>query len=176
MNSDNMENIEIKIAEDSDKETLADIFMGHLTSNSEYISHGELQMGVGTAYKGPDGSLLMKPADNGWEMWMKYITEKMSSADAVVYKAIDGDEIAGFCVADIEEDGAAPFGMVCDVLVRQRVRGGGVGGRLLEAAVAWLRLRGISDIYLESGKDNHAAHEFFMKRGFAKVSEIFKLV
>ncbi|MCM1176902.1 MAG: GNAT family N-acetyltransferase [Bacteroidales bacterium] len=171
-----MENIEIKIAEDSDKETLADIFMGHLTSNSEYISHGELQMGVGIVKVAPDGEPVFAPAPDGRKMWLKYISEKIGSDDAAVYKAVSGGEIVGFCVADIEEDGAAPFGMVCDVLVRHGVRGGGAGGRLLEAAVAWLRSRGISDIYLESGKDNHAAHEFFMKRGFVKVSEIFKLM
>ena len=43
------------------------------------------------------------------------------------------------------------------------------------AAIDWLRSRGVKDIYLESGKDNHAAHRFFEKRGFAHVSEIYKL-
>ena len=29
--------------------------------------------------------------------------------------------------------------------------------------------------YLESGKNNHAAHRFFEKRGFTHISEIYKL-
>jgi len=169
--------MEIKIAEESDKEALVDMFMEHIGANREYISHGELQMGVGTVKVGPDGGIVPYPAPEGRKMWMKYISEKISSEDAVVYKAVgDADEISGFCVADIEDDGAAPFGMVCDVLVRNDARGGGIGGKLLRKAVEWLHSRGVTDIYLESGKDNHAAHRFFEKRGFVKMSEIFKLV
>lgn len=167
--------MDIKVAQEADREVLADIFMGHITENSEYISHGELQMGVGVAEKGDNGNIVLSPSPDGRRMWLKYISGKMCSDDAVVYKAVEGDEIIGFCVADIEEDGAEPFGMVCDVLVKPGVRGSGIGGRLLEEAVAWLHSMGISDIYLESGKDNHAAHKFFEKRGFVKVSEIFRL-
>lgn len=168
--------IEVNIAQEDDKEAMADMFMSHIDVNREYISHGELQMGVGVMKAGPDGKMAVMPAPDGKKMWLKYIAEKMSSEEAVVYKAVAGDEIVGFCVADIEEDGADPFGMVCDVLVKPGVRGGGAGGRLLQEAIAWLKSKGISDIYLESGKDNHSAHEFFEKRGFVKMSEIFKLV
>lgn len=168
--------MEIKKAQEKDAETLADMFMEHIAANREYISHGELQMGVGTAEKGVDGELIVAPAPDGRKMWLKYITEKIVSDDAVVYKAVEGARITGFCVADIEEDGAEPFGMVCDVLVRPGTRGGGTGSMLLQEAVAWLRSMGISDIYLESGKNNHEAHRFFEKRGFVKMSEIFRLV
>ena len=93
-----------------------------------------------------------------------------------IIKAVsDEGEIVGFTVADIEEDGDAPFGMVCDVLVKEGCRSQGTGAALLQTAIDWLRSRGVKDIYLESGKDNHAAHRFFEKRGFAHVSEIYKL-
>ena len=49
------------------------------------------------------------------------------------------------------------------------------GDALLQTAIGWLRERGVSGIYLESGKDNHAAHRFFEKRGFTHISEIYKL-
>lgn len=162
--------IEYKLASMSDINELADIFMAHIDANREYISHGELQMGVCTVIDGDTA-----PASDGREMWLKYISAKIEGDDAVVYKAVSGEEIAGFCVADIEEDGAAPFGMVCDVLVKQSVRGGGIGGRLLALAVSWLHGKGIKDIYLESGKNNLSAHAFFEKRGFVKMSEIFRL-
>ena len=35
---------------------------------------------------------------------------------------------------------------------------------------------GIKDVYLESGLENHKAHEYFKSRGFVKVSEIYKLM
>ncbi|MBR4735912.1 MAG: GNAT family N-acetyltransferase, partial [Bacteroidales bacterium] len=76
---------------------------------------------------------------------------------------------------DIEEDGDVPFGMVCDILVKEEYRGHGAGEALLQTAISWLRSRGINDIYLESGKNNHSAHRFFEKRGFSHVSEIYKL-
>ena len=78
--------------------------------------------------------------------------------------------------ADLETDGDAPFRMVCDVLVKSGCRGGGVGNVLLKTAIEWLQRRGARDIYLESGKNNHAAHRFFEKRGFIHISEIYKLV
>lgn len=168
--------MEIILAKNSDSELLADMFIAHVGANREYISHGELQMGVGVAKIGPDGDINAALAPDGRKMWMKYITEKISSDNAVVYKAVeDTGSIVGFCVADIEEDGADPFGMVCDVFVKESAREGGIGGRLLDKAVEWLHSKGIADIYLESGKNNHSAHSFFKKRGFVNISEIFKL-
>ena len=42
-----MENIVIAPATVQDKEALADLFYAHLSENVEYISHGEMQMGIG---------------------------------------------------------------------------------------------------------------------------------
>ncbi len=160
--------MKILIAQASDAPALADIFMGHLAAHPEYISHGEMQMGVAV------GEAI---APDGREKWMKYIHEHIEdSSFAEVWKAVsDEGEIVGFTVADIEEDGDAPFGMVCDVLVKESCRSQGTGAALLQTAIDWLRSRGIKDIYLESGKNNHAAHRFFEKRGFTHVSEIYKL-
>ena len=47
---------------------------------------------------------------------------------------------------------------------------------LMENAIAWLHSMGVTEVYLESGLHNHAAHEYFMRRGFRKVSEIYKLI
>ena len=100
----------------------------------------------------------------------------MTADDAAVFKAVSAEgEIIGFTVAEIQEDGAEPFGMVCDVLVDESRRQGGVGSALLSASLGWFKEMGIADVYLESGLKNHAAHEYFMRRGFVKVSEIYKL-
>ena len=166
----------IQVALREDAEALADIFFSHLEASPNYISHGEMQMGVGTG-RFIGGVLKTEVAPDGREKWMKYIlTHIEDESFAEVWKAVDSQgKIVGFCVADIEEDGDEPFGMVCDVLVSPTFRGGGAGGALLNTAISWLRGRGIKDIYLESGKDNHAAHKFFEKRGFHHISEIFKL-
>ncbi|MBP3419904.1 MAG: GNAT family N-acetyltransferase [Marinifilaceae bacterium] len=166
--------VEIREASPVDVEQLKSIFMGNLQTNPSYISHGEVQMGVGEL-RFEEGDLHGYIAPNGFDMWEKYIREKIEGNDAVVYIAESDGRVAGFCVADIEEDGADPFGMVCDVLVLPESRGGGVGSMLLDVAISWLRSKGIKDIYLESGKDNHAAHEYFERRGFYHVSNIYKL-
>lgn len=168
--------MKILLAQLSDAPALADLFMGHISAHTEYISHGEIQMGVGESYLA-DGNLHTRPAPDGREKWMKYILLHMENKSfAEVWKAVaDDGSIVGFVVADIESDGDDSFGMVCDVLVKEDYRGHGAGAALLQTAIDWLRSRGIKDIYLESGKDNHAAHRFFEKRGFNHVSEIYKL-
>lgn len=167
--------MKIRLAKREDAQALADIFMGHITAHTEYISHGEIQMGVGEGVI-EDGVLVARPAAGGREKWLKYIHAHIQTPSlAGVWVVEDGNEIVGFTVADIEEDGDVPFGMVCDVLVKESYRGHGAGATLLQTAIDWLRSRGIKDIYLESGKNNHAAHRFFEKRGFSHVSEIYKL-
>lgn len=159
-----------------DEQTLCEMFLKHITAHPEYISHGEIQMGVGEG-EFEDGVLVARPSARAKECWMRYIHGDMTADDAAVFKAVSttGD-IIGFTVAEIQEDGADPFGMVCDVLVDESLRCGGVGTALLQTALGWFREMGIKDIYLESGLNNHAAHEYFMRRGFVKVSEIYKLV
>ena len=168
--------MKIVVAELSDAPQLADLFIGHITEHPEYISHGEIQMGVGEGSV-IDGVLVARPTSDAREKWMEYITLHITNESiAEVWKVVSDDgALQGFCVADIEEDGDAPFGMVCDVLVKADYRGHGAGEALLRTAIDWLRSRGVKDIYLESGKNNHAAHRFFQKRGFTHVSEIYKL-
>ena len=171
-----MKGFEVIKATVDDEQTLCDMFLAHISKHNEYISHGEIQMGVGDGHF-EDGVLVTAPSAHARHFWMKYIHGNVTDEDgAVVYKAVLPDgEIVGFCVTEIQEDGAEPFGMVCDVLVKDSCRTGGVGTALLEGALEWLRSKGIKDVYLESGLHNHAAHEYFMHRGFVKVSEIYKL-
>lgn len=159
----------------SDATALADIFLGHIGAHPEYISHGEIQMGVGVG-EVIDGAFVTRPAKDARSKWMKYILWHLeNSSSSAVWKLTEGEMIEGFCVAEIQEDGDAPFGVVCDLLVRESFRGRGAGQALLDKATSWLREKGVNGIYLESGLRNHAAHRFFEKRGFVHVSEIYKL-
>ena len=160
----------------ADVEVLADLFIGHITAHPEYISHGEVQMGIGEVSV-QDGNFIARPTPDAKEKWMKGFLEMLNN-DALVgiWKAVDDKgTLMGFCIVYIEENGGTPFGMVGDVLVNPQCRGGGVGNTLLQTAIDWLRAKGIQDIFLESGKDNHNAHRYFEKRGFVHVSEMYKL-
>lgn len=172
-----MADFEVRKATVADEEALCGMFLQHISEHNEYISHGEIQMGVGEGHF-EDGVLIARPAPEAKRFWMKYVHSNLTDPErASVFKAVDPEGgLLGFCVVEIQEDGAAPFGMVCDVLVDEKKRCGGVGTALLETALAWLKEMGIKDVYLESGLDNHKAHEYFKRRGFVKVSEIYKLM
>lgn len=160
-----------------DEQALCDIFLDHISAHNEYISHGEIQMGVGEG-KFVDGGFVTRVAPQARRFWLKYIHGNLTDPDgAVVYKAVTDDgRIIGFSVGEIMDDGADPFGMVCDVLVMESSRTKGVGTLLLDSVLEWFRSKDVNDVYLESGLNNHAAHEYFIRRGFKKVSEIYKLV
>lgn len=161
----------------ADADRLQAAFMGHINVHPEYISHGEIQMGVGVATHTDEGAFAGRPAPNAAEMWHKYITEHLASDEAAVFVAEDAEgQLLGFSVIDIEEDGADPFGMLCDLLVLPQSRTQGIGTALMQTDFAWFKEKGIKDIYLESGRENHNAHAFFEHHGFEHVSNIYKLL
>lgn len=168
-----MNEIHIKPATVSDKEALADLFYAHLSENVEYISHGEMQMGIGHLVFNGKEYVPQLDADTR-HLWLTYIEEHMTAEGMAVYKAEDSTgALLGFCVLETDSDGGAPFGVLCDILVNAAARGQGVGGRLFSAAEDWFKSRNLKDVYLESGKNNHNAHDFFIRRGFMKVSEVY---
>lgn len=168
-----MNDIHIKQATVSDKEALADLFYAHLSENVEYISHGEMQMGIGHLVFNGEEYVPQLDADTR-HLWLVYIEEHMTAEGMAVYKAEDSTgALLGFCVLETDSDGGAPFGVLCDILVNAEARGHGVGSRLFSAAEDWFKSRNLKDVYLESGKNNHNAHNFFMHRGFMKVSEVY---
>lgn len=168
-----MNEIHIKPATVSDKEALADLFYAHLSENVEYISHGEMQMGIGHLVFNGKEYVPQLDADTR-HLWLTYIEEHMTAEGMAVYKAEDSTgALLGFCVMETDSDGGAPFGVLCDILVNAEARGQGVGSRLFSAAEDWFKSRNLKDVYLESGKNNHNAHNFFIRRGFMKVSEVY---
>ncbi|MDR2085361.1 MAG: GNAT family N-acetyltransferase [Bacteroidales bacterium] len=156
---------EIRKAKNEDVDFLTKLFINNLEKHPEYISHGEMQMGVGLA----NG----KVASGGENQWKKYIIRKINSNDSEVFVSENNKEIIGFTVVEIDDDGGEPFGVICDLYVSPNHRTGGLGSLLFDSGMEWLKSRGITEFYLESGKDNHSAHAFFEKRGFNMVSQIF---
>ncbi len=170
-----MKNNEINIipAQPDDAESLMQMFYANLETHSGYISHGEVQMGVGKLTF--DGEKYVPSVvRESRDLWLIYIKEHISSDDKAVFKAVSDDgAILGFCVLEDSEDGAEHFGVLCDILVSSDIRGRGIGSALLDAALGWFASKGLKDVYLESGKDNHPAHSFFVSKGFFKVSEVY---
>lgn len=123
-----------KNASVKDINELTEIFWDSIVSNQHYISHGEMQMGVAAE----PGRL---KAD-GKEKWRKYITPKLDNEKTqlpsriLVYK--DNGTIQAFCVLKLEEDGDKPFGVICDMLVKEDLRGKDWDNRCLKRRLSGL--------------------------------------
>ncbi|MDL2228081.1 GNAT family N-acetyltransferase [Bacteroidales bacterium OttesenSCG-928-K03] len=155
----------IRKANLNDIEVLTTLFINNLEKHPEYISHGEMQMGVALA----NGTV----APQGSAQWKKYIIQKIESKDSAVFVYEDNNQIIGFTVVEIDNDDGDPFGVICDLYVLPDSRTKGLGSLLFNTGMNWLSDKGMKEFYLESGKDNHSAHEFFERRGFKMISHIY---
>lgn len=79
--------------------------------------------------------------------------------------AVAGEAPAGFILGRVAADEAE----VLVVAVRPPLRGKGLGGRLLDAALARARDAGAAQAFLEVGVDNGPALRLYRSRGFAEV-------
>ena len=78
--------------------------------------------------------------------------------------AVDAGAPAGFILCRAAADEAE----VLVVAVRPARRRGGLGGRLLDAALARARAAGVTRMFLEVGVDNEAALGLYRSRGFTE--------
>lgn len=84
------------------------------------------------------------------------------STDAMMLLAREGDGALG-CVA-LRIDG--PIGKIDRFFVDPAARGRGIGGRLLDTAIAILEERGATRVRLLTATFMHAAHALYRSRGF----------
>ncbi len=158
-------NVRTRQALKTDAAAIASLFWDHLESNPEYISHGEIQMGVAL-----DPDTL---APEGRRIWKTYLERCIADEDGLVAVAYNSGGIVGFAILTVAEDEGRRFGVLNDILIYRDYRGWGFGKELLAACFGWLRGLEIDSCFLESGRGNHAAHAFFEKHGFRLISHTF---
>lgn len=151
----------------ADRIRLCDFFSFIVENHKDYISHGELQMGVAS----DPGQLTPDYKDH----WLRYLDRQTGNPDNSLLICEEKEKITGFVLFGIANDGAQPYGLIFDLSVSPERRGQHIGLQLLQEALGHFRERGIKDCYLESGVNNHSAHHFFRKHGFNQVSDIFRL-
>ncbi len=107
-----------------------------------------------------------------------YLRTLMGRDDALAVIAKEGDEIIGYAIGRITT--LPPFfehryrGYIHDVFVREAYRRRGVGRRLVEEILDWLRHRGVSLIELTVATNNDAVH-FWKRLGFQTYMHQMKL-
>ncbi|MBX3479559.1 MAG: GNAT family N-acetyltransferase [Caulobacter sp.] len=83
-----------------------------------------------------------------------------------------GYALAGLCTLphpDVTED----CGEVKRIYLRKGRQGGGLGGRLLAEALAWLERDGPRQLWIGVWSENHGAQRFYRRLGFEKAGEYF---
>lgn len=117
-----------------------------------------------------DARRFLSPDDGAEAGYSDFLGSQLAERDAVVMVAeIDG-EVAGYVYAGVEplswKELRDEAGFIHDLLVSEDARSRGAGQQLLEAAIAWLRGRGMPRVVLWTAAPNAGAQRLFERRGF----------
>jgi GNAT superfamily N-acetyltransferase len=85
----------------------------------------------------------------------------------------DGKIVAAANVTWSFEVPDAPFATLQDMAVEPELRSAGLGAALLRFVEQEAARRNAKWVFLESGKNNARAHEFFKREGFREVSHVY---
>ncbi len=92
----------------------------------------------------------------------------LSSDDQHFFCADRAGAILAFCSLSFRNSikRQGPLAFIEELVVDESMRGQGLGGRMLDHAIAMARERGCPVIELESGSHREEAHRFYLERGF----------
>jgi len=115
--------------------------------------------------------MLLRLPDTAFDAWVTSIAPFVGRF-AVVVVASDASEALGFVAGRVRSlppyFGTGQVGAIGEVYVRERHRGGGLGRRLVERAVAWYRENGISRVELQVVVGNPDAVRFYERLGWTQ--------
>ncbi|GLY02954.1 MULTISPECIES: GNAT family N-acetyltransferase [Actinoplanes] len=90
--------------------------------------------------------------------------------DNGVFVADDGERILGWChVFRSHSLIVGPRVEIAGLAVDEQHQRAGVGGALLRHAEQWALRHGVDLVYLRSGSEREAAHDFYRKNGYRAV-------
>jgi ribosomal protein S18 acetylase RimI-like enzyme len=92
----------------------------------------------------------------------------LNEPDSHLLVARNGDEVVGFINFAVRRTAlhAGPSGLIDELVVRQSVRGSGVGWSLVSAAADTCRRLGCVELEVSTEKTNTAARRFYRQCGF----------
>ena len=102
--------------------------------------------------------------------YASFLAGRMESPDDVIYVAERDGEIVGYVFAALEplswKELRGPAGFIHDVAVAAGARRSGIGTKLMEVAMEWLRGRGAPRVILWTAAPNAQAQSVFRRLGF----------
>ncbi|HEV7902636.1 MAG TPA: GNAT family N-acetyltransferase [Pyrinomonadaceae bacterium] len=106
------------------------------------------------------------------EGYASFMHTQLEETDKAVLVADDNGDVIGYAYAAVEGyDYMAlrgPAGVLHDIIVSPEHRGRGVGRLLLDAALEFLRSRGVPRVLLSTAERNEAAQRLFARKGFRR--------
>jgi ribosomal protein S18 acetylase RimI-like enzyme len=117
-----------------------------------------------------DRQRFLAPGSGTESGYASFLGSFFDSDDNHVFVAEQNNEVIGYVYAALEplswKELRGPAGFIHDVAVDERSRHAGVGTKLMQAAIEWLRQRGAPRVVLGSAAKNDTARRLFRHLGF----------
>ena len=122
---------------------------------------------------GFDQKRFLAPGDRAEEGYAWFLGEQLKDdVNVVILVAEQQGEVVGYVYAGLEpiswKELRDACGFIHDIVVDERGRRGGIGTRLLEAAIAWLKEHGAPRVVLWTAEQNDPAQRLFKGAGFRR--------
>jgi predicted N-acetyltransferase YhbS len=119
----------------------------------------------------------------GYEATAAEVAERievlLSNVEQVALVACVGADVVGWIEASIVHHlQSAPHGLIGGLVVKDGVRGLGVGKRLCAEVEEWSRMKGLAVVRVTSRSTREGAHRFYLREGYrqTKTSAVFEKV
>lgn len=109
--------------------------------------------------------------------WLEKLDARGSNGSQAVFVAELGGEVVGWVDVSLEHRlQSETFGFIGGLVVRDGLRGAGIGRRLCERAEQWSAEQGAKKIRVTSRSTREGAHRFYLRDGYqqVKVSMVFE--
>ena len=111
------------------------------------------------------------------EQVRQWVQQLEGRTDRAAFVAeLNGEVAGGIEVSLAHHLQSEPFGLIGGLVVREGLRGGGLGRQLCQEAERWTREQGVNQIRVTSRSTREAAHRFYLRDGYrqVKVSMVFE--
>jgi ribosomal protein S18 acetylase RimI-like enzyme len=119
-----------------------------------------------------DRDRFMAPGEAPEAGYAWFLGTQLDESDAAVFVAELDGKVVGYIYTGIEPQSwkelREPAGFIHDIVVEERGRRMGVAMALMDAAIEWLRERGMPRVILWVAQPNAPAQELFARLGFRR--------
>lgn len=117
-----------------------------------------------------DRERFLEPREGAASGYAAFLGSRLDSPDDCIFVAEMDRTVAGYVWAALEppswKELRGPAGFVHDVAVIEEARRRGIGRRLMQEAIEWLRARGAPRVILWTATPNESARALFRSLGF----------